>query len=119
MNICMMKSIFFFTNFSLLGLLLIGGRDFCSVGFALACCGWDFCTLDELLVGFTVVGFGGGTPLSLSLLFSGLKILFFFNFFCAGSDADFELFSAALADAVIVAAILIKKDPYIKTITFI
>ena len=71
----------------LLGLFVTWVRDFCSVGFTLACWGWDFRAFEELLTDFEFDF--RGVPLSLSLLFSGLKILFFFNFFCGGSP-DFE-----------------------------
>jgi len=48
----------------------------------------------EPLVGFIALTFAD-TPLSLSLLFSGLNMLFFFNLFCTGSDV-FPDFSGTL-----------------------
>lgn len=54
----------------------------------------------ELFIGFTELVFVG-IPLSLSLLFSGLNILFFFNFFCTGSEIVFIDFSGPFPLALV------------------
>lgn len=79
---------------------LLGATAFCftSLGFGFAC--WFLAYFIELLVGFTVLTFAG-IPLSLSLLFSGLNILFFFNFFCTGSEVVFADLSGPLPFAFV------------------
>lgn len=78
--------------FDLLG-RLIGGLALGSLGLGFGG-GFDFVTLLLLLILDL-----GGAGLSLSLLFSGLKILFFFNFFCTGSAGGL----AALSDNLLAA----------------
>lgn len=64
------------------GLLAAAGFCLVSLNFALA--GGFLGHFAEPPVGFTALIFAE-TPLSLSLLFSGLNILFFFSFFWTGS----------------------------------
>lgn len=72
---------------------LFGATVFCfaSFGFDLDC--WFFGYFAELFIGLAELAFVG-IPLSLSLLFSGLNMLFFFNFFCTGSEIVFVDLSA-------------------------
>lgn len=65
---------------------LLVAAAFCLVSFNFALAGEFLVHFVELLVGLTVLTFAK-IPLSLSLLFSGLNILFFFNFFWTGSVA--------------------------------
>lgn len=73
---------------------LLATVDFCLASFNFALAGGFFEHLVALLVGFTELTFAE-MPLSLSLLFSGLNMLFFLNFLGAGSNV-FPAFSRFL-----------------------
>lgn len=81
---------------------LLVTADFCLISFIFALAGGFFEHFVELLVDFIALTLAVAlSSLSLSLLFSGLNMLFFFNLFCTGSDV-FPDFSGAFPLALVV-----------------